>query len=38
LSDDVLDRIDEICPPGKNVADETGFTPPAIELSSLRRR
>jgi aryl-alcohol dehydrogenase-like predicted oxidoreductase len=38
LSDEVLDRIDEICPPGRNVADETGFTPPAIEQSSLRRR
>ena len=38
LSDDVLDRIDEIVPPGTNVADDTGFTPPAIEQSSLRRR
>ena len=38
LSSDVLDRIDEIVPPGTDLADETGYTPPAIEDSSLRRR
>ena len=38
LSADVLDRIDEIVPPGTNLADETGYTPPAIEDASLRRR
>ena len=38
LSADVLDRIDEIVPPGTNLASETGYTPPAIEDSALRRR
>ena len=38
LSDDVLDRIDEIVPPGLNVnPNETGWTNPALEPSALRR-
>jgi aryl-alcohol dehydrogenase-like predicted oxidoreductase len=39
LSDELLDRIDEIVPPGTtfNPAD-AGFTPPALADSSLRRR
>ena len=39
LSDDVLDRIDEIVPPGTsfNPAD-AGWTPPALADASLRRR
>ena len=39
LSADVLDRIDEIVPPGTdlNVTD-VGWVPAAIEDSSLRRR
>jgi aryl-alcohol dehydrogenase-like predicted oxidoreductase len=39
LSPDVLDRIDEIVPPGQNFSRaDTGWTPPAIADSSLRRR
>jgi aryl-alcohol dehydrogenase-like predicted oxidoreductase len=39
LSDDVLDRIDEIVPPGTNVnPSDTGYDPPAIKDASLRRR
>ena len=39
LSDDVLDRIDEIVPPGVNVnPGDTGYDPPAITDASLRRR
>jgi aryl-alcohol dehydrogenase-like predicted oxidoreductase len=39
LSDDVLDRIDEIVPPGTNVNPaDTGYDPPAIKDASLRRR
>ena len=35
----VLDRIDEIVPPGTNVnAADAGWTPPALEQASLRRR
>ena len=37
LSADVLDRIDEIVPPGTSF-DEVGYTPPAIEDAALRRR
>jgi aryl-alcohol dehydrogenase-like predicted oxidoreductase len=39
LSDDVLDRIDDIVPPGTNVGrlDQT-YVPPAIQVPSLRRR
>jgi aryl-alcohol dehydrogenase-like predicted oxidoreductase len=39
LSSDVLDRIDEIVPPGVNVKpDERGWDPPWITDSALRRR
>jgi aryl-alcohol dehydrogenase-like predicted oxidoreductase len=39
LSDDVLDRIDEIVPPGLNVnPDERGWDPPWLSDSALRRR
>jgi aryl-alcohol dehydrogenase-like predicted oxidoreductase len=39
LSPDVLDRIDEIVPPGVNVKpDERGWDPPWITDSALRRR
>ena len=34
----ILDRIDEIVPPGTNFSRaDAGWTPPAIEDSSLRR-
>jgi len=39
LSWDVLDRIDEIVPPGTTVsADDAGWTPPALSSRKLRRR
>jgi aryl-alcohol dehydrogenase-like predicted oxidoreductase len=39
LTDDVLDRIDEIVPPGTDVgALDMAYRPPALELPSLRRR
>jgi aryl-alcohol dehydrogenase-like predicted oxidoreductase len=39
LSDDVLDEIDAIVPPGRNVNPvDSGWTPPALEHASLRRR
>jgi aryl-alcohol dehydrogenase-like predicted oxidoreductase len=39
LSADVLDRIDEIVPPGTNVnQNDTGWDPPWLTDSSLRRR
>jgi aryl-alcohol dehydrogenase-like predicted oxidoreductase len=39
LSPDVLDRIDEIVPPGKNFSRaDAGWTPPPIADASLRRR
>ncbi len=39
LSADVLDRIDEIVPPGVNVnQNDTGWDPPWLTDSSLRRR
>ncbi|MGH3379572.1 MAG: aldo/keto reductase [Actinoallomurus sp.] len=40
LSSDVLDRIDEIVPPGTDLdpADNYAATPPAIENAALRRR
>jgi aryl-alcohol dehydrogenase-like predicted oxidoreductase len=39
LSDDLLDRIDEIVPPGTDVGPlDQAFVPPAIEDASLRRR
>ena len=39
LADDVLDRIDEIVPPGTNLNPaDAGYTPPSLEHASLRRR
>ncbi len=39
LGDDVLDRIDEIVPPGTNVnQNDTGWDPPWLTDSSQRRR
>jgi aryl-alcohol dehydrogenase-like predicted oxidoreductase len=40
LTDDVLDRIDQIVPPGTNVGapDQSAFQPPALRSSALRRR
>jgi aryl-alcohol dehydrogenase-like predicted oxidoreductase len=38
LSDDVLDRIDEIVPPGTNVnPNEVGWANPALEPAARRR-
>ena len=38
LSDDVLDRIDEIVPPGTNVNPaDTGWDSPDLEASARRR-
>ncbi|MGH3320720.1 MAG: aldo/keto reductase [Streptosporangiaceae bacterium] len=39
LTDDVLDRIDEIVPPGTDVGTlDQAYLPPAIQRPSLRRR
>ena len=40
LTDDVLDRIDTIVPPGTDVGmpDESAYLPPALQQSNLRRR
>jgi aryl-alcohol dehydrogenase-like predicted oxidoreductase len=39
LSDDILDRIDEIVPPGINIAaGDHGYEPPSLTDASLRRR
>jgi aryl-alcohol dehydrogenase-like predicted oxidoreductase len=39
LSDDVLDRIDEIVPPGTDIGTlDQAFVPPAVERADLRRR
>ena len=39
LDDEVLDRIDEIAPPGTDAGpNEVAYTPPAISNVSLRRR
>jgi aryl-alcohol dehydrogenase (NADP+) len=39
LTDDILDRIDEIVPPGTNIGQlEPDYNPPAIMLADLRRR
>ena len=39
LSDDVLDRIDEIVPPGTDIgALDQAYVPPAIQQTELRRR
>jgi aryl-alcohol dehydrogenase-like predicted oxidoreductase len=40
LSDEILDRIDEIAPPGTDVGepDQSAYLPPAIKRADLRRR
>ncbi|GAA1454989.1 hypothetical protein GCM10009602_67700 [Nocardiopsis tropica] len=39
LSDDILDRIDEIVPPGTDTGTlDQAYTPPAIRNTGLRRR
>lgn len=40
LSDEILDQIDEIVPPGTDVGtpDQSAYVPPAIKGSNLRRR
>jgi aryl-alcohol dehydrogenase-like predicted oxidoreductase len=39
LSDDILDRIDEIVPPGTDIGTlDQAYVPPAIQLPTLRRR
>ena len=40
LSDDILDRIDMIVPPGTDIGapDESAYRPPALTQSTLRRR
>ncbi|MFI5937571.1 aldo/keto reductase [Actinoplanes sp. NPDC051494] len=39
LSDELLDRIDKIVPPGSTLAaDDAGYVPPALTDASLRRR
>ena len=39
LSDDVLDRIDEIVPPGTDIGTlDQAYVPPAIQQTRLRRR
>ncbi len=40
LSDEILDRIDEIVPPGTDLGapDQSAYLPPALQCSNLRRR
>ena len=40
LSDDILDRIDEIVPPGTDVGapDQAAYLPPALQSADRRRR
>jgi aryl-alcohol dehydrogenase-like predicted oxidoreductase len=39
LTDEILDRIDEIVPPGTDIGTlDMAYNPPAIERSNLRRR
>jgi hypothetical protein len=39
LDDDILNRIDEIAPPGNDAGpNDAAYTPPAISNVSLRRR
>ena len=39
LDDALLDRIDQIVPPGTNLNPaDAGYTPPELERASLRRR
>ena len=40
LTDEILDRIDEIVPPGTDVGtpDQSAYLPPALQRPALRRR
>jgi hypothetical protein len=39
LTDEILDRIDEIVPPGTDVGTlDMAYVPPALQRSNLRRR
>ena len=40
LGDDILDRIDEIVPPGTDVGlpDQSAYLPPVLQRPDLRRR
>ena len=39
LTDEILDRIDEIVPPGTDVGTlDMAYLPPALQQPSLRRR
>ncbi|MFD2417571.1 aldo/keto reductase [Amycolatopsis pigmentata] len=40
LSDEILDRIDEIVPPGTDIGapDQSAYLPPALQRPALRRR
>jgi hypothetical protein len=40
LTDEILDRIDEIVPPGTDVGapDQAAYLPPALTRADLRRR
>ena len=40
LTDDILDQIDEIVPPGTDVGapDQSAYLPPALQRPDLRRR
>ena len=39
LTTDVLDRIDGLAPPGRNInPDDVGWTPPSVRDPLLRRR
>ena len=39
LTDDILDRIDQIVPPGADVGTlDQAYVPPALQSASLRRR
>jgi aryl-alcohol dehydrogenase (NADP+) len=39
LSDDLLDRIDQIAAPGVDIAlNEANYNPPAVLVTGLRRR
>jgi hypothetical protein len=40
LTDEILDRIDEIVPPGTDVgtSDQSAYLPPALTRPALRRR
>jgi hypothetical protein len=40
LPDEILDRIDEIVPPGTDIGrpDQSAYLPPALQRAALRRR